>query len=36
MLGVDKLLAMAKNTGGFHLIIVGEMFFQLISHSIVL
>jgi ABC-type amino acid transport system permease subunit len=36
MLGVNKLLAMAKDTSGLHLIAVGDVFFQFISHSIVL
>jgi len=36
MLGVNKLLAMAKDTEGLCPIIVDEVFFQLISHSIVL
>jgi len=36
MLGVNKLLAMAKNTEVLCPIIVDEVFFQLISHSIVL
>jgi hypothetical protein len=36
VLGVSKLLAMAKDTSGVHLIVVGEIFLQLISYSIVL
>jgi len=36
VLGVTKLLAIAKDTGSFRPIAIGEMFFQLISHSIVL
>jgi len=36
MLGVNKLLAMAKDTGGLHPISVGEVFLQLINCSIVL
>jgi hypothetical protein len=36
VLGVSKLLTMAKETGGFSPIAVSKMFFQLISHSIVL
>jgi len=36
MLGVSKLLAMAKDTEGLCFIIVNEVFFQFISHSIVL
>jgi hypothetical protein len=36
MLGANRLLAMAKETGGFSPITVTKMFFQLISHSIVL
>jgi hypothetical protein len=36
MLGSSKLLIMAKDIGGFCFIIVGEVFFQLINHSIVL
>jgi hypothetical protein len=33
VLWASKLLAMAKDIGGFHLI---EVFFRIISHSIVL
>jgi hypothetical protein len=36
MLGASKLLAMAKDTTGLRPITVGEMFLQLINHSIVL
>jgi hypothetical protein len=36
VLGVSKLLAMAKDIGGLHPIIIGEVFLQLISCSIVL
>jgi hypothetical protein len=36
VLGVNKLLALAKDIGGFRPIIVGEVFFQLISRSIIL
>jgi hypothetical protein len=36
MLGVNKLLAMAKDIGGFCPTVIGKMFFRLISHSIVL
>ncbi len=36
MLGVSKLLAMAKNIGGLCPIAIGKVFFWLISHSIVL
>jgi hypothetical protein len=36
MLGVSKLLTIAKDIGNFSLTIVSEMFFQLINHSIVL
>jgi len=36
VLGVSKLLAMAKDTGGFCPITVGEVFFRLINYSIVL
>jgi hypothetical protein len=36
MLGVNKLLAMAKDTNGFRLIAMGELFFRFISRSIVL
>jgi hypothetical protein len=36
VLGANKLLAMAKDIGGFRLIVVGEVFFRLISHPIVL
>ncbi len=36
MLRANILLAMEKNTGGFHPIVVGDMFIQFISHSIVL
>ncbi len=32
----NKLLAMTKDIGGFHPIVVGKVFLQLISHSIVL
>ncbi len=35
MIGVNKLLAMAKDIGGLHPIAIGKMFFQLISCSIV-
>ncbi len=36
MLGANKLLVMAKDISGLHLIVVSEVFFQLISRSIVL
>ncbi len=36
MLGASKLLAMAKDSGGFHPIVIGKMFFQPINRSIVL
>jgi len=36
VLGVNKLLALAKDIGGFRPIIVGEVFFRLISRSIIL
>jgi hypothetical protein len=36
MLGANKLLAMAKDIEGLCLIVVNEVFFQLISRSIVL
>jgi hypothetical protein len=36
MLRANKLLAMAKNIGNFHPIVVGEVFFRLINRSIVL
>jgi len=36
MLEVSKLLAMAKDTGGFHPIHVSKVFLQLINRSIVL
>jgi hypothetical protein len=36
VLGVSKLLVMAKDTNGLCHIVVGEVFFRLISHSIVL
>jgi hypothetical protein len=36
MLRVNKLLAMAKDSGGLHIIIVGKVFLWLISHSIIL
>jgi hypothetical protein len=36
MLGANKLLAMAKDTGSFSSIIVSEMFFRFIIRSIVL
>jgi len=36
VLGASRLLAMAKETGGFFLIVVSKMFFQLINRSIVL
>jgi len=32
MLGVNRLLAMAKNTSGLHPIVVGEVFFQFINY----
>jgi hypothetical protein len=31
--GVDKLLAMAKNTNGLYPITIGKMFFQLFNYS---
>jgi hypothetical protein len=36
VLGASRLLAIAKNTGGFRPIDVGDMFFRLISRSIVI
>jgi hypothetical protein len=36
MLGANRLLAMAKDTNGFHLIAMGEVFLRLISCSIIL
>ncbi len=36
VLGAIRLLAMAKDTNGLHPIAMGEVFFQLISCSIVL
>jgi hypothetical protein len=36
VLRASRLLAMAKDIGGLRHIIIGEMFFQLISRSIVL
>jgi hypothetical protein len=36
VLGDNILLAMAKDSGGFHPIIMGKMFFQPINRSIVL
>jgi hypothetical protein len=36
VLGVNKLLAMAKDTSGFPSIVVGKMFPQFISRSIIL
>jgi hypothetical protein len=36
VLGVNKLLAMEKDIGGLCPIAIGEVFFQLFSHSIVL
>ncbi len=36
LLGVNKLLAMAKDTGGLHLIAISEVVLQLIIRSIVL
>jgi len=36
MLGINKLLVMAKDTCGFCPIVVGEVFFLLISCSIIL
>jgi hypothetical protein len=33
MLEVSKLLAMAKDIGGLHLIVVGEVFLRLMNHS---
>jgi hypothetical protein len=36
MLGVNRLLAMAKDTSDLHFITIGEVFFQLISCSIAL
>jgi hypothetical protein len=35
MLKANKLLAMAKDIGGFYSIVVSEMFFQFTNHSIV-
>ncbi len=36
VLGASRLLAMAKDTSGFRPIAMGEVFPQLISHSIIL
>jgi hypothetical protein len=36
MLGAKKLLAMAKDTGGFRPIVVNEVFLQLMNYCIVL
>jgi hypothetical protein len=36
LLEVGKLLAMEKNNCGFHPITIGEMFFGLINHFVVL
>jgi hypothetical protein len=36
MLGVNKLLAMAKDIGGLHPITISEMFLRLINYSIIL
>jgi hypothetical protein len=36
VLGVNRLLAMAKDSIGFRPIVVGEVFIQLISRSIIL
>jgi len=36
VLGASKLLAMEKNIGGLHPIDISKVFFQLISHLIVL
>ncbi len=36
VLGANRLLAMVKNTKGLCAIDIGETFFQLINHSIVL
>jgi hypothetical protein len=36
MLQVNKLLTMAKDIDSIHPIAIGEVFFRLISHSIVL
>ncbi len=36
VLGANRLLAMVKDIGGLHPIVVGKVFFQLISRSIVL
>jgi hypothetical protein len=36
VLGVNRLSAMAKDIGSLHLIVVGEVFLQLISYSIIL
>ncbi len=36
MLGVNRLLAMAKDINGFRFIVVSKVFFSLINHSIVL
>jgi hypothetical protein len=36
VLGVSRLLAMAKDIGGFRPIAMGEVFFQFINYSIVL
>ncbi len=36
VLGANKLLAMIKNIGGFHPIVIGKVFLQFISQSIVL
>jgi hypothetical protein len=35
MLGASKLLTMVKDISGLRPIVVGKVFFQLISHSIV-
>jgi hypothetical protein len=36
MLGISRLLAMAKNTNSLHSIVVGKVFIWLISRSIAL
>jgi hypothetical protein len=36
MLRANKLLAMAKDTGGLYLVVIRETFIQFINHSIVL
>jgi hypothetical protein len=36
VLGVSRLLAMAKNISGFQSVVVGEVFLQFINCSIVL